>query len=75
MKILAIERDVPDIPPAAFQSYRKAEAVQVWHLYQAGIIRELYFRQDARSAVLVLECDDVAEATHHLQSIPLVQAG
>lgn len=75
MKILAIERDVPGIPVDAFAPYLKEEAAHAWHLHQAGVIRELYFRQDAHSAVLVLECADVHEAQCHLQSLPLVQAG
>lgn len=75
MKILAIERDVPDIPADAFAPYLKEEAAHAWRLHQAGVIRELYFRQDAHSAVLVLECADVQEAQRHLQSLPLVQAG
>lgn len=75
VKILAIERDVPDAPADAFQPHLKAEAAQVWQLYQAGIIRELYFRQDRHNAVLVLECADEEEAARQLQSLPLVQAG
>lgn len=75
MKLLAIERDVPDVPADAFQPHLKAEAAHVWQLYQAGIVRELYFRQDKHNAVLVLECADEEEATRQLQSLPLVQAG
>ncbi len=40
-----------------------------------GVIRELYFRADREAAVLVLECENVAEAQHHLASLPLVKAG
>jgi hypothetical protein len=75
LKLLAIEREVPGIPSDAFQPYLRAEAAHAWQLYQAGVIRELYFRQDEHSAVLVLECADVQEAWRHLQSLPLVQAG
>ncbi|NTV63597.1 MAG: superoxide dismutase [Oscillochloris sp.] len=75
MKILAIERDVPDIVADAFAPHLRAEAAHVWQLYQAGVVREIYFRQDAQSAVLVLECVDEETARQHLQSLPLVQAG
>jgi len=44
-------------------------------LCQEGIFRELYFRQDQPSAVLVLECADVEQAEEVLKTLPLVQAG
>ncbi len=44
-------------------------------LYQAGTIRELYFRQDAHSAVLILECQDPEEAEAALATLPLVKEG
>lgn len=75
MKIIAIEHDVPGVPADAFQPHLQAEAAHVWQLYQAGVVRELYFRQDRHSAVLVLECADEQEAAQQLQSLPLVQAG
>jgi len=75
MKILAIEKEAEGIPAERFQPHLKAEAARVWELYQAGTIRELYFRQDAHSAVLILECRDAAEAAAALSTLPLVQAG
>ncbi len=76
MKILAIERDVDGIPGEAFtESLKKAEAARVWELYQGDTIRELYFRQDQTSAVLVLECTSVEEAGRILDGLPLVQQG
>jgi hypothetical protein len=47
----------------------------VWDLYQAGTIRELYFRQDEPSAVLILECQGVEEAFDLLDTLPLVREG
>ena len=54
---------------------KKAEAARVWELYQAGVFRELYFRQDRSDAVLVLECADLAEANQVLDTLPLVKEG
>jgi hypothetical protein len=62
MKILAIERELPGAPEEQFKLYSKAEAARVWELYQAGVFRELYFRQDWPGAVLMLECADTDEA-------------
>jgi hypothetical protein len=39
------------------------------------VIRELYFRGDRPSAVLVLECRDVEEVRQILDTLPLVAAG
>jgi hypothetical protein len=44
MKILAIEHECPGATSEAFQRFAQDEARKAWHLYQAGSIRELYFR-------------------------------
>jgi muconolactone delta-isomerase len=75
MKIIAIEKDLPGKTAEDFQPHLIPEARRVWELHQAGIIRELYFRQDEHTAVLVLECASLEEAQAALDSLPLVQAG
>jgi len=75
MKILAIERELPGATTADFQRWGRAEACRAWELHQAGLIRELYFRQDSPAAVLVLECDGPEQARQVLGTLPLVQAG
>jgi hypothetical protein len=76
MKILAIEREVDGVTGGVFtEPLKKAEAARVWELYQGDVIRELYFRQDQTSAVLVLECTSVEEAGRILDSLPLVKQG
>jgi muconolactone delta-isomerase len=51
------------------------EATRALELYQAGMIRELYFRHDRQEAVLILECKDAEEAQLVLATLPLVKAG
>jgi hypothetical protein len=75
MKILAIEKEVPGLTAEDFKPHSQVEAAKVWELYQAGVLRELYFRQDRSEAVLMLECADVAEAHDILQTLPLVKEG
>ena len=75
MKILAIERPVPGMTAADCGPRLREEAARVWELYQAGLLRELYFHQDCSSAVLVLECADAQEAGQVLNTLPLVQEG
>ncbi len=75
MKIHAIEREIPDVKAEQFPPFLKAEARRVWFLYQAGTIRELYFRQDQSTAVIILECKDLQEAEDNLSTLPLVREG
>ncbi len=76
MKFLAIEHELPGVTATDFTAdLKKAEAAKAWELYQAGFIRELYFRQDYPAAILILECVDVAEAQRILNLLPLVEAG
>jgi muconolactone delta-isomerase len=75
MKILAIEHELPGVTSADFTpELTKAEAARAWELYQAGAFRELYFCRDHPSAVLMLECADMAEAEEILSTLPLVKA-
>jgi hypothetical protein len=75
MKILALEKQVAGVTAGAFNPYLKEEATRVWELYQAGVFRELYFRQDETSAVLILECANIEEAKGFLNTLPLVREG
>jgi hypothetical protein len=75
MKILALEHELPGVTPDQFTpELKRAEAARVWELYQAGIIREVYFRADRSEAVLVLECATADEAGRVLETLPLVAA-
>jgi len=76
MKILALERELPGSSPEAFQHFaEEEEARKAWELHQAGLIRELYFRADESTAVLVLECDSTEEAKNTLGELPYVRQG
>ena len=57
MKILALEKELPEATSEGFKRFAIDEARQAWELHQVGLIRELYFRLDQQTAVLVLECD------------------
>jgi muconolactone delta-isomerase len=75
VKVLALEREKPGLTADDFSPYLREEAAQAWELHQSGKIRELYFNQDAHTAVLILECASADEAQTVLASLPLVQAG
>lgn len=75
MKILALEIEIPGTIGEQFQPYLKAEAARAWELYLAGTVREIYFRADQHTAVLVLECVSVEEARQALATLPLAKSG
>jgi hypothetical protein len=75
MKILAMEKDIPGVMAGQYAEHLEDEARRVWELYQKGVIRELYFRQDRSDAVLILECANLDEADKVLNDLPLVKAG
>jgi hypothetical protein len=75
MKILTLEKEIPGVTEEAFKPYLKEEATRVWELYQTGVLREMYFRQDESSAVLILECEGAEEAKEALDTLPLVREG
>ena len=76
MKILALEADAPGADEGTYTAaLLQAESRQAWELFQAGVIRELYFRADRHAAVLVLECASTEEAQAVLATLPLVAAG
>ena len=73
MKILAMEIEAESIRLEKSQPHLKAEARRVWELDQTSAIRELYFRADRATAVLILECME-DQAHQVLSSLPLVRA-
>jgi len=75
MKILAMEYELPDAGAQQFHKYAEEEARKVWGFHQAGLIRELYFRVDQSTAVLVLECDSTEQAEGILAELPFVRDG
>ena len=72
MKILALEKEVEGKTKQDFNPFLKTEARKVWQLYKNNVIREIYFRQDNNSAVLVMECNNLQEAEKILADLPLV---
>ena len=76
LKILALEADAPGADEGAYTAaLLQAESRRAWELFQAGVIRELYFRANRHAAVLVLECASTEEAQAVLATLPLVAAG
>ncbi|MGE5542502.1 MAG: superoxide dismutase [Bacillota bacterium] len=75
MKVLALERERAGVQDDDFRPHLSNEAMRAWQLYQAGVIREMYFREDRPCAVLILECPGISEAREALGTLPLVKQG
>jgi hypothetical protein len=74
MQILALEVEKQDASAGDFQPLLIEEARKVWEFYQDGFIREIYFRADKTSAILMLECSGIDEAKQKFSRLPLVLA-
>ena len=75
VNVLALENELPGPPAEAFPPHLKAEARRVWELQQSGELREIYFKANRHTAVILLECSDIEAARRLLGTLPLVQAG
>jgi len=75
MQFIALEVENPNANAEDFQPHLKAEALHVWELQQQGTVREVHFRSDQHTAVLFLECDNLAQAEEVTSCFPLVKAG
>ena len=75
MKILALERPTADADEQRIKALRGKEAARVWKLGTQGIIRDMYFRRDTGTSVLILETNDVDEAQDVVNGLPLVVEG
>jgi hypothetical protein len=74
MKILAISNDLEDIDWTKESDTLEKEAMQVYHLYLKGYLREIYFNEES-NAILILECESIEKAYELLNSLPLVKKG
>ncbi len=73
MKILAIEKVVPNVDWSTVSKELLAqEALNVYRMYLTEQLREHYFNEE-NCAILILECDNKAQAHELLQKLPLVQ--
>jgi len=74
MKLLAIEKETSMVNWDEENEVLIDESYQVYHLFQEGIIRAIYFTEN-QDAVIILECSSKEEARNVLNTPPLVKAG
>lgn len=74
MKLLAIENETSTVNWDEENEVLINESYQVYHLFQEGIIRDIFFTEN-ENAVIILECKSKVEAANVLATLPLVKAG
>jgi hypothetical protein len=74
MKLLALEQETTSVNWDEETEVLINESYQVYHLFQEGIIRDIYFTE-TENAVIILECASKDEAFAILATLPLVKAG
>ncbi len=76
VKVLAIGHARSGVRWEHVAPYVGVEARRVWELYETDRVREIYLRaDDLPGVVLVLECDDLAEAERLVAALPVLEAG
>ena len=76
MKIIAYDHFRPGVAQESIKpDLLKEEIINVWRLQKAGVIRQIYGRADAPSAVIVFECGTVDEVKDYVAAFPLSKAG
>lgn len=73
MKIIAIEKEIAGTNAGDFEPFLKDEAHHLWQLYNSDVVREVYFRTDDNTAVIIMECDSLFHAKEIIAEFPLVQ--
>jgi hypothetical protein len=75
VKVLAVGHPRSEVRWEHIAPYVGEQARSVWERYQSDQVREFYLRADHRPGiVLVLECDDVAEAERLVAALPISEA-
>ncbi|NCS82738.1 MAG: superoxide dismutase [Ignavibacteria bacterium CG2_30_36_16] len=75
MKILAIEKEISDLTLEQLFPFLNEEAIHAWELFKSGFIREMYFRHDRHTVILILEAESIEKAELVLRTLPLVEKG
>jgi hypothetical protein len=75
MKVLAIIDMVPGANVEELRAELPNELRGSWALFSAGVLREVYATATPARVVFVLEVDDLAQATQHLDKLPLIAKG
>ena len=75
MQVLVITRDAPGASWENREGLLRDEALHVWWLQKQNVIRDIWFTEPVRDAVILMECEGLDGAKAVLDKLPLVSAG
>lgn len=73
MKLLCLDIPSPGVTFDSYKPHLQDEARHGWKLYKAGIVRDIYFRQDRPGVAIIAECESVEAARQALREFPLAK--
>lgn len=65
----------PDADPAQVAAARAESSKALWELHVAGVIREMYARQDAKGVVFIAEAASTEALNQAISVIPFLKEG
>jgi hypothetical protein len=65
----------PDADPAKVAEARTASSKALWELHLAGVIREMYARQDNQGVVFMAEAPNTEALMQAIAAIPFLKDG
>jgi len=75
VQFLVITQDAPGADWEGKDKVLRDEARHVWGLQQQGVIRNIWFTDPGRDAVILMECEGIQAARKILDDFPLVRHG
>jgi hypothetical protein len=74
MKFLCLDVPQPGATADQYAPHMLDEVRHAWKLYQGGIIRDIYFRQDRPGVAIFAEAETIELAKAALDEFPLAKA-
>ncbi len=75
MQFLVSFSFAPGADPAAIEAARAPSAKVLWQLHLAGIVREMYSRNDNQGVVFMAEAPDPVTLRDALSQLPFLRQG
>ncbi len=65
----------PDADPAQVEAARAPSSQALWSLYLAGVVRQIFARQDNAGVLFLAEADSPQALAEALSALPFLQQG
>jgi muconolactone delta-isomerase len=72
MQYLVITKDDELVDWDSKTDLLEKEATLIWNIYKSGILRNIWFTENTKEAILLFECEQEADVEKIMNSLPLV---